>query len=155
MSTTENTTSSPSMNDTHDTQDTQVPDPIIIGIYGVSGSGNSHLLDQLKGKLDAKSFNFYDGSDELSLHHPDGLEGFKASDESTQDGIRTKTIQDIREKCAKAGNTGIVTGHYMFWKPSNEQLSGAGNEKIAITDADKEVYTHILYLKASPTTIVQ
>lgn len=133
----------------NDKNDKTANPPTIIGIYGVSGSGKTTLLSKLKTQLKEQPFNFYEGSEELPKRTGRTLEDFKELSDAKKDVERTKTIEAIRDECAKAGKTGIIVGHYMFWKTSKV------DSEVAMTDADKKAYTHILYLKNDPKIIAQ
>jgi len=133
--------------------------PKIIGIYGVSGCGKSYLLEQLKGHFDEKSFFFYEGSERLVKAFQNTLDSFKCLPIHAQETIRARAIEGISRECAKAGKAGIVIGHYSFCrKPTNTIPGDPSTEiehEVVMTDADKKAYTHILYLKPSPETIVE
>jgi adenylate kinase len=138
---------------------TQTRPPTIIGIYGVSGCGKSYLFKQLKAKLDATTFSFYEGSEQLLKASKNTLEDFKLLPKPDQDLVRAKTIEGISQECAETGKTGIVTGHYAFWNaapgPGPGDPSTGTNHQVVMIEADKKAYTRILYLKPSPETIVE
>lgn len=134
------------------TKPSQSPAPTILGIYGVSGCGKSCLAKQLKAQL-PDSFVFYEGSDELAKRVPGGLEAFKQMGKDAQDLVRDETIEGIRDDCTISGKTGIITGHYMFWNANT--LPSDANAQVAMTEVDKKIYTHILYLMTDPETVVQ
>jgi adenylylsulfate kinase-like enzyme len=48
----------------------------IVGLYGISGSGKSFLLNQLKQELNHERFLFYEGSEAIADLVPGGLEAF-------------------------------------------------------------------------------
>ncbi|KAH7082593.1 uracil phosphoribosyltransferase-domain-containing protein [Paraphoma chrysanthemicola] len=56
--------------------------PTIIGLYGISDSGKTHLLNQLKSSTGFRDlpFAFYDGSEMISQVVPGGLDEFKQMD---------------------------------------------------------------------------
>lgn len=56
--------------------------------------------------------------------------------------------------CAKEQKTGIVTGHFILWSKEIARAARPEHQNI-MTDADKKVYTHILYLGTEPATIVE
>jgi uracil phosphoribosyltransferase/phosphoserine phosphatase len=76
------------------------------------------------------------------------LESFKGLPKPAKAKIRADTIEGISRECHTACKAGIVTGHYSFW-------SANGDHEVAMIEADKKAYTHILYLKPSPETIVE
>lgn len=132
-----------------DKDDKNATSPTIIGIYGVPGSGKTTLLRKLETQLKEQPFNFYEGSEEIPKRTGRTLDEFKQLSESEKEAGRIETIEAIRDECAEAGKTGIVVGHYMFWNASRADF------EVAMTDADKKVYTHILYLKNDPKIIAQ
>ena len=50
---------------------------VIVGLYGVPGSGKSILLNQLKEELGQKHFAFYKGSKMIATVVPGGLNAFQ------------------------------------------------------------------------------
>jgi adenylate kinase len=133
--------------------------PTVIGIYGISGCGKSYLFKQLKAQLDATTFSFYEGSEQLLKTSKNTLEDFKLLPKPDQDLVRAKTIEGISHECAETAKTGIVTGHYAFWNaapgPNPGDPPTGTNYQVVMIEADKKAYTHILYLKPSPETIVE
>ncbi|KAH6640053.1 uracil phosphoribosyltransferase-domain-containing protein [Truncatella angustata] len=109
--------------------------PTIIGLYGVSGSGKTHLLNQLSSAI-------------IGELVPGGLDSFKKADVQEQLYWRELAIRTISDKCSTSGSVGIVAGHFMFW---------SGDETMApehvCTEADLNTYTHILYLEV-PADVV-
>jgi len=87
--------------------------PIIIGIYGISGSGKTYLLNKLKEFLEKDYYAFFDGSDIISKF-VDDLEEFKKLDDTTKYCLRQRAIDYIRDSCASQGRVGIVAGHLIF-----------------------------------------
>ena len=124
-------------------------DVIIIGIYGLPGSGKSYTFDHLKQTLDKDSYRFYEGSVMISSIVPGGLTAFKEMEDEEQKSWRMEAIKRIKMKCAKGKQIGIVTGHYMFWSEED----GLGTP--VCTYEDFKVYTHIIYLDVPAETLVQ
>jgi ABC-type phosphonate transport system ATPase subunit len=71
---------------------TQTRPPTIVGIYGISGSGKSYLLEQLKGRLGETTFLFYEGSEQLLKTSNDTLENFKGLSNTRRNFIRARAI---------------------------------------------------------------
>lgn len=130
-----------------DDQDGHYKTPVVVGIYGVSGSGKSFLLKKLKEELRNEDFAFYEGSAAIAAVCPDGLEGFLRAQDKTN--WRQEAIKKVQRECSASGKTAIVAGHFMFW--SEEEVAGHS----VCTPEDLETYTHILYLDVPPTTIAQ
>jgi uracil phosphoribosyltransferase/phosphoserine phosphatase len=119
-----------------------VPDkePIVVGLYGISGCGKTYLLQKLKLMLPESDFAFFEGSDVISNLVPGGLEAFKQLSKDDQVSYREQAIGHIKKECASSNRVGIVTGHFMFWR------TGSGEGEEVVTPADLATYTHILYL---------
>ncbi|KAF7551433.1 hypothetical protein G7Z17_g5009 [Cylindrodendrum hubeiense] len=123
--------------------------PVVIGLYGIPGSGKSFLLNELNRELDRDAFQFYEGSEMISDIVPGGLAAFEKLDEPEKFAWREQAIQRIRSECLSSGRAAVVTGHFMFW---------AENAHVGLpvyTPSDLEVFTHILYLDIPAETISQ
>ncbi|RAK96047.1 uncharacterized protein BO80DRAFT_417706 [Aspergillus ibericus CBS 121593] len=114
--------------------------PTIIGIYGIPGSGKTTLLSQLKNQLNPESFSFYDGSSVLDSLVPGDLPAFQSLSFSEKTTWQEKAITSIKSECTASGQTGIVTGHYIFWDDIDQE------KETVLTECVLSVYTHILYL---------
>ncbi|KAF3006089.1 hypothetical protein E8E13_011110 [Curvularia kusanoi] len=119
----------------------------VIGLYGIPGSGKTTLLRGMKTVFDSERFSFYEGSEMIARTVDGGLAAFQSLDERSKEKARRYAIQMIHDDCANDGKTAIVTGHFMFWKEEDTYW------KIACTDSDLAIYTHIVYLNVSPETI--
>jgi putative protein kinase ArgK-like GTPase of G3E family len=49
---------------------------IVIGIYGIPGSGKTFLVNQFKQRLENEPFTFWDGSQVIATVVPGGLGAF-------------------------------------------------------------------------------
>ncbi|KAI9042046.1 uracil phosphoribosyltransferase [Aspergillus affinis] len=123
--------------------------PVVIGLYGVPGSGKTYLLQNLRKELDTDSFAFYEGSQVIDRVAPGGLDAFKLMIDSQKEYWRRKAIIKIQDECILNGKAAIVTGHYMFWE-EDDTLG-----KPVITVADLSVYTHIVYLDIPANIVLQ
>lgn len=131
--------------DSHDLTSTnpalaECPKPVIIGLYGLPGSGKSFLLNVLKCGLSPADFSFYDGSQVIAAGTPGGLEAFQNLTEDDKERARDRAIRRIKQESFDSGRSAIVTGHAMFW------AEGEGAGQLVCTPADLDTYTHILYL---------
>lgn len=95
--------------------------PIIIGIYGLPGSGKTSMLRLLRDALaeDHQNFNFFEGSEVIEEHLPQNtVIGVVATFESLDDEdkllVRKSAIEHIVRVCRRDGKAGIVTGHLIF-----------------------------------------
>ena len=117
---------------------------IIVGLYGVPGSGKTFLLDELKQELGQTRFAFYEGSEMIAIIVPGGLDAFQSMKEQDKARWRQRAINAIGKNCTDSGQVAVVAGHFMFW--SEEQEAG----RPVYTQSDLEIFTHILYLDIPP-----
>jgi uracil phosphoribosyltransferase/phosphoserine phosphatase/adenylate kinase len=124
--------------------------PIVVGLYGIPGSGKTYVKEKLQGELHER-FQFYDGSQMLQAVSGTALAEFKLLDKPAQTAIREKAIRKIASECKAADKIGVVTGHLMFWPHDR-----AEDEVAEIyTAADLEVYRYIFYLAVPATRVRQ
>ncbi|KAI9677176.1 MAG: hypothetical protein M1829_002750 [Trizodia sp. TS-e1964] len=133
------------------TADTQVSNKaaVVVGIYGVPGSGKTFLLDQLKQKLGEERFEFYEGAKMIAAVVTGGLDTFHKLEEPEKLYWRQQAIDRIGKKCAASGRVAVVAGHFMFW-PEGEEAG-----RVACTQNDLDTFTHILYLDVPPEIVAQ
>ncbi|KAF1809494.1 hypothetical protein P152DRAFT_468344 [Eremomyces bilateralis CBS 781.70] len=112
--------------------------PVIIGIYGIPGSGKTFLLNQLQKELEGEDFNLTAG----------GLRAFQALEESSKQNQRKLAIDWIRNECVESKNVEVVTGHYMFWPEG-------GVERRVYTPNDLDTFTHIIYMTVAPKLVME
>jgi uracil phosphoribosyltransferase/adenylate kinase len=122
---------------------------IVVGLYGVPGSGKTFLLDQLKGELGQEYFTFYEGSKMIATVVPGGLEVFQKLEEEKKEYWRRLAIDTIRNESTDNGRVAVVTGHFMFWSEDKE----AG--QLVCTRNDLDTFTHILYLDVPAEIVAQ
>ncbi|RPA92079.1 hypothetical protein L873DRAFT_1711496 [Choiromyces venosus 120613-1] len=122
---------------------------VVVGIYGVPGSGKTFLLDQLKQELGQEDFEFYEGSKMIANIVPGGLDAFQKLDEQEKLHWRQLAINTIGKECADSGRVAVVAGHFIFW-PEEEE---AGQP--VYTRADLDTFTHILYLDVPAEIVAQ
>ncbi|KAK3489869.1 uracil phosphoribosyltransferase-domain-containing protein [Neurospora crassa] len=123
--------------------------PIIVGIYGLPGSGKSTVLEHLSGAVSSNMFSVYEGSSVItSLMGPNrGLGDFIALTEEEKTRYHKLAIAQIRDECQRSGLAGLVAGHYMFWPRGSEQGTAVW------TKADQDTFTHIIYLQVAAETL--
>ena len=122
---------------------------VIIGLYGVPGSGKTFLLNQLKQELGEEHFAFYEGSGMISDVVPGGLDAFQKLKEQEKVHWRQLAINTIGKKCVGSGQVAVVTGHFMFWP------EGEGSGQPVYTQNDLDIFTHILYLDVPAEDVAQ
>lgn len=120
----------------------------VIGLYGISGSGKSFILNDLKQILKLERFCFYEGSELIAEIVPGGLETFQEQDEQSKTRWRELAINKVREHCSKTRKTAIVAGHFMFW-PEHQECG-----QVVYTKSARATYSHILYLNV-PAQIIE
>jgi phosphoserine phosphatase/adenylate kinase len=127
--------------------------PSVIGIYGLPGSGKTTMLKLLRDFLnkDHQRFHFVEGSEQIKKFLPQGvvLETLKIQDDEVKLRVRTDAINAIVEMCRKDGRPAVVTGHFIFWDGKGEVSEPVMN------DADKQAFTHILYLDVKPEEVLR
>ena len=113
---------------------------MVVGIYGVPGSGKTFLLDQLKQELGQDDFIYYEGSKMIADLIPGGLDAFQKFEEREKEHWRQVAIDKIGRTCAENGKVAVVAGHFMFWPEEEEE------GRPVYTQNYFETFTHILYL---------
>lgn len=121
---------------------------VVVGLYGIPGSGKTFLLEQLKKKLGEEDFAFYEGSQMIATLVPGGLDEFKKLEEREKIYWRQLAIDTIGKECADSGQVAVVGGHFMFWPEE-----GAGCP--VHTRNDLKTFTHILYLDVPAEVVAQ
>ncbi|KAJ5114522.1 Uracil phosphoribosyltransferase protein [Penicillium alfredii] len=117
--------------------------PTIVGLYGISGTGKTFLLNDLrnlKETLGISNFFFYEGSQVIVDVCPGGLEEFQQMEDQDKAYWRQCAISRIHDDCTKSRRASVVAGHFMFWR------EGEDYGQLVCTPSDLDVYTHILYL---------
>jgi uracil phosphoribosyltransferase/phosphoserine phosphatase/adenylate kinase len=122
---------------------------VVVGLYGVPGSGKTFLLDQLEEELGQEHFAFYEGSKEIATVVPGGLDAFQKLEEREKVHWRQLAIDTIGKECADSGQVAVVAGHFMFW-PEEEEAGWP-----VYTQHDLDTFTHILYLDVPAELITQ
>ncbi|KAJ5781293.1 hypothetical protein N7457_006453 [Penicillium paradoxum] len=130
-------------------QPTDCRRPVIIGLYGLPGSGKTYWLDKLKQELSDGNFICYEGSHVIAALTPGGLDAFQQLSEDAKVEYRHRAIAKIEGECRDSGKSAIVAGHYMFWPEEDE------HGRSVCVQGDLETYTHILYLNISPAAIAE
>ncbi|KAM0126309.1 hypothetical protein ACHAO1_010121 [Botrytis cinerea] len=122
---------------------------VIVGIYGLPGSGKTFLLKLLRHELHRELFEFYDGSEIISKIYPGGLEAFKELEEGEKKQWRQLAIDTIRNECTSSGRVAVIAGHFMFW-PEEEEAG-----RPVYTQNGLKTFTHVLYLDIPAQIVLQ
>ncbi|KAI9798893.1 MAG: hypothetical protein M1833_004396 [Piccolia ochrophora] len=144
------------------TTDTQLHEPIVsesmsaskgkgvvVGLYGVPGTGKTFLLDQLRQELGQEHYAFYEGSTMIANVVPGGLDAFQEMEELKKEHWRRCAIDTVAKHSAESGQVAVVAGHFMFWFEEQEAA------RPVITQNDLDTYTHILYLDVPADVVFQ
>lgn len=121
---------------------------VVVGLYGVPGSGKTYFLNLLEQELGTDSFAFYDGSEVIASIVPGGLHAFQKLEENEKEVLRKLAVNKIRRECTESGKVGVVAGHFMFWQ---EEEVG----HVVCTQHDLKTFTHIFYLDVSADVVAQ
>lgn len=70
-------------------------EPTVIRLYGISGSGKTFLINNLKQELGHEDFKFYEGSKTITALVPRGLESFQSLDKHAKASWRERAIDEI------------------------------------------------------------
>ena len=123
--------------------------PVVVGLYGLPGSGKTSLLSELALEIDHKHFHFYEGSKLIDSIVPGGLQAFEGMQEKEKEHWRQGAISSVERDCINSGKVAVVTGHFMFW--TEKQAVGHP----VYTPRDLEIFTHILYLDVPAEALSQ
>jgi len=113
---------------------------VVVGLFGISGSGKTSLLNQLKTELGENEFAFYDGSKMIADVVPGGLAAFQGLEETKKRQWRERAIEKIERDCVNSRQVAVVAAQFMLW--SEEHQTG----QPVCTQKDLDTYTYILYL---------
>lgn len=122
---------------------------MVVGIYGIPGSGKTFLLDQLEQKLGETQFTFYEGLNMIETVVPGGVASFKRMKEQDKAHWRRCAIDTIGKECVDSGKVAVVTGHVMNW--SEDRKAG----KLVFVENDSTVFKHLFYLDTPSHVIAQ
>ncbi|KAI1262809.1 uracil phosphoribosyltransferase-domain-containing protein [Xylariaceae sp. FL1019] len=120
--------------------------PIVVGIFGIPGSGKTSLMRNLEVELGHEDYEFY----EVSKMIVDlvGSNQFDKMTERDKLTLRERAMDTIRQECLDSGRVGVVSAHFMFWSESEETLPPPVTTLPHLT-----TYTHILYLDVPAESI--
>lgn len=116
-----------------------LPKPLIIGIYGLPGSGRTTLLNHIQLVADG-SVNTHDG-----LLPTSGM----ASNRSEVDRAHTEALKVAIAECMKDNRSGIITDHFTIWREGDLKF------KLKHSMEDFKLYTHVIYLDVSAEVLAE
>jgi hypothetical protein len=122
---------------------------VVVGLYGVPGSGKTFLLNQHKNLNRGYCWEYFEGSEMIAQIVPGGLDAFQDMDDEQKPNWRKRAIDTVSQRCVDSGNPGLVTGHFMFWPEGQE----TGQE--IHTERDLATFTHIIYLDTPADLVAQ
>lgn len=115
-------------------------EPMIIGLFGINGSGKTSLLKNLRKVLGKDEWVFYDSSQLIAVFYSGGVEGFTSLSEYDKRLQRGLASERLKRECVKSGKDGVAVGHYMSWDV------GQATGNVVCTQQELDAFTHILYL---------
>ncbi|MCJ1251251.1 hypothetical protein MMC30_008482 [Trapelia coarctata] len=124
---------------------------VVVGLYGIPGSGKTFLLKQLKQELKQEDFAFYEGSEMIAAFVPGGLNRFQKLEEQKKVYWRQLAINTIGKECTNSGQVAVVVGHFMFWS-EDEKLDGQCTHRM--TYPYSRIYFTWTYLPRSSSNVV-
>ena len=71
---------------------------VVIGLYGLPGSGKTYLLNQLKQEFGKSNWAFYEGSEMIDSVVPGGLNAFQLMEEQEREHWRRCAMDAIGDK---------------------------------------------------------
>ncbi|KAH4185763.1 hypothetical protein HBI46_181260 [Parastagonospora nodorum] len=122
---------------------------MVVGIYGIPGSGKTFLINQLRQRLEKEPFMFWDGSQVIASVVPGGLGAFHELEEEEKKHWRELAINKIKQSCLEDRKLAVVAGHLMLWH------EGESAGQLVCTQSDLKNYTHIIYLDTPPNVVLQ
>ncbi|KAJ5425028.1 hypothetical protein N7465_000098 [Penicillium sp. CMV-2018d] len=114
--------------------------PVIIGLYGLPGSGKILWVDTLEAVLGNDDFAFYDDDDIIAAETPGGLRAFQNLGQEAKNYCRQLALARIKQECCCTGKSAIVAGHSMVWPEEDHARQSA------YAPGYLAMYTHIVYL---------
>ncbi|MBE3046804.1 hypothetical protein IMZ48_30605 [Candidatus Bathyarchaeota archaeon] len=142
----------------------------MIGVFGVPGCGKSHAIR----KIDDSSRNrrrtahglyprSYELSDEITGSYQRSqanyqdivgqerprVKKFEDLDDEEKQRERETTIRSLQTKCSGSRIAGVIASQYAFWPEKNP------TPQRLMTDAETEVYTHVVYLNTTHRLLQQ
>ncbi|WP_392564167.1 ATP-binding protein [Orbus wheelerorum] len=118
--------------------------PLRIGIYAVSGTGKSTLINRLN-ELYGNILNCIDGSSIIDDLVPGGINSFKKLSSVDKYHYREQAVQYLQNNFKKDNKHMVIAGHYSFL--SKEDYD------VAWTAADSKFYDLIIFLQAEAELI--
>ena len=119
--------------------------PLIIGLYGISGSGKTYLLKSLRQTSLNQHLDFEDGSDLIDACFD--LAVFKNLGAEEQNEKRADLMLKLVQDQSDLVKGIVIGGHLLLWDDGAKEPHSVGIE------ADWGAYTHIVYLQVDPEVV--
>ncbi|KAJ4387108.1 hypothetical protein N0V93_007695 [Gnomoniopsis smithogilvyi] len=134
-------------------------EPILMGIYGISGSGVELLKNRLlfllrqRGNDDFQCFDLRYHVDDMGQaigQHPTNL----PRSEDELDNLRKSEIAEIRERCSQSGKVGLILSHRRLIRSDLDNPDGEPLIRSARWGVDAS-FSYVFYYSASPAIVVR
>jgi adenylylsulfate kinase-like enzyme len=123
---------------------------VVVGVYGVPGSGKTSMLNWLKQELEQDHFAWFEGSEVIATVVPSGISVFQKLEKKDMEHWRQVAVGKTGKECIESGKVGVVAGHFMFWSEEEE----VGHTACAYSTLPEHI-PHILYLYVPAEVVTQ
>ncbi|KAF5565585.1 PRTase [Fusarium napiforme] len=96
--------------------------PIVLGTYGIPGSGKSFILEHLRKDLGEEEFAFFEGSEVIASLVPGGLAEFQKLDEDEKYKCRVKAINHIKNEAITSRRVAVIFTHIIYLRPDEQTI---------------------------------
>lgn len=128
-------------------------EPVLIGVYGIGGSGVEALRSRLESALGRDDFVYFS-----LLHEFEAIEqasgrptSWRGEDELVS--LRNRVMADIRDQCRKTDKIGVIFGHRTM-SPDDLKTPDGPTPRSSLWPFDA-TFSRAFYYSASPASVVQ